>query len=296
MAKTIVGFGELLWDNLPGGRRIGGAPGNFTFHARQCGLNSTLVSAVGRDEAGSELLLKARKRGLNMIVTRRDEPTGSVDVTLDEKGVPQYDIHEKVAWDYISITPELEGLAAKADAICFGSLVQRRKLSRRALRYFLSLMPVNAWKVFDINLRAPFFDKEIVTESLELCNILKLNEDEARLLPSMLGLKNSGREAVCREIQETYGLQMVILTCGAEYSEVFAGEKQSKILTPKVKIADTVGAGDSFTATFIAALMQGASIAAAHRLAVDVSAYVCTKKGAMPYWPQELKDELHHII
>lgn len=286
----------MLWDNLPSGRHIGGAPGNFAFHVGQSGLNSALASAVGWDKAGAELLLQARKRGLAAVVARRDEPTGSVDVVLDKQGVPQYSIREDVAWDNIPITPELEKLAGKADAVCFGSLAQRKKTSRHTLHRFLSLMPVNALKVFDINLRAPFFNKDVVTKSLELCNILKLNEDEAGVLSSMLGLKSRGREDVCHEMQELYGLQMVILTCGAEYSLVVAEGKQSKIATPKVKIADTVGAGDSFTAAFIAAFMQGASIAAAHRLAVDVSAFVCTQKGAMPYWPQELKNELHHII
>ena len=133
-------------------------------------------------------------------------------------------------------------------------------------------------------------------ETLELCNILKLNEDEAGVLSSMLGLKSSGHEAICHEMQERYGLQMVILMCGAEYSLVIAEDMQSKIATPKVKIADTVGAGDSFAAVFIATIMQGASIAAAHELAVDVSAFVCTQRGVMPYWPQELKDELYSII
>lgn len=290
MKQTVIGFGELLWDMLPAGKQIGGAPGNFAFHAMQCGLDGYIVSAVGNDPLGDEILQVARERGLNCIVSRVDKPTGTVDIKLDSNGVPQYTINEHVAWDYIPFTPQLQALARQADAVCFGSLAQRHDISRNTLHRFLSMMKKDTLKIFDVNLRQHFYDRSILEDNLNVCNILKLNDEEVAILGRLFGYESTNREAISRQLLTDFSLKMVILTCGSECSYVFTPDGMSHIDTPKGKIADTVGAGDSFTATFCACIMQGDPISKAHQAAVDVAAYVCTQNGAMPVWPAELRD------
>lgn len=290
--KKIVGFGELLWDCLPTGRQIGGAPGNFAFHATQCGLDGVMVSAVGNDASGDDILAEADRRGLKYVCARIDHPTGWVEVQLDAAGVPQYIIHEEVAWDYIPFTPRLERLAREADAVCFGSLAQRSRESRATLKRFLNLMKPEALKVFDINLRQNFFTKEVISESLQAASILKLNDEEIGVVAKLLGYEYKDYESACRRIMADYNLTLVILTCGASGSYVFSPEETSYMDTPKVEVADTVGAGDAFTASFIASYMQGKSLKESHQLAVEIAAFVCTQKGAMPILNAENRKKL----
>lgn len=290
--KKIVGFGELLWDCLPTGRQIGGAPGNFAFHAMQCGLDGVMVSAVGNDASGDDILAEADRRGLKYVCARTDHPTGWVEVQLDAAGVPQYIIHEEVAWDYIPFTPRLERLAREADAVCFGSLAQRSRESRATLKRFLNLMKPEALKVFDINLRQNFFTKEVISESLQAASILKLNDEEIEVVAKLLGYEYKDYESACRRIMADYNLTLVILTCGASGSYVFSPEETSYMDTPKVEVADTVGAGDAFTASFIASYMQGKSLKESHQLAVEIAAFVCTQKGAMPILNAENRKKL----
>jgi len=290
MEKIVIGFGELLWDMLPAGKQIGGAPGNFAFHAAQCGMNSCLMSAVGVDDLGDELLHLADLRGLHYIVSKTDKPTGTVDVRLDDNGIPQYVIHENVAWDYISFTPEEEKLVKRAEAFCFGTLAQRNNESRATLLHLLQLMKPTALKIFDINLRQHFYDEEIIRESLSRCNVLKLNEDEIKIIGYILGHGETNAQRLCEQLLEDYALRFLIFTCGAKGSYVMSHAENSYLKTPQVKVADTVGAGDAFTAAFCAAYMFGKSLQEAHRLAVEISAYVCTQHGAMPVLPDELKN------
>lgn len=266
--QVVVGFGELLWDNLPKGKQIGGAPGNFAFHVNQYGLDGYVVSALGKDAPGTDLWLVAQEHGLKGVVSRVDYPTGSVDVTVDEHGIPQYCIHEGVAWDYIPFTSELETLALKTDAICFGSLAQRNAVSRDTLNRFLNRMPSSSKKIFDINLRQQFYTKEIIKKSLEQCNILKLNEDEIVVLANMLGHSANQRKEFCSMLLQKFALEMIILTCGSTGSYVFTPTEESFMPTPQVKVVDTVGAGDAFTAVFCACLMQGKTLKEAHAMAV----------------------------
>ena len=289
MKKIVVGFGELLWDMLPQGRQIGGAPGNFAYHAMQCGLDGYIVSAVGKDPLGKEILQVADRRGINCLVSCVEHPTGTVDVQLNALGVPQYTINEGVAWDYIPFSKELRALAPKADGICFGSLAQRNKVSRNTLHQFLSYAQPDALRIFDINLRQHFYSQQLIKDSLALCNILKLNEEEAVILGKMLGYTTSERVAISKQILSSFHLKMVILTCGSDCSYVFTPAEESYLKTPSVKIADTVGAGDSFTAAFCSCIMQGKSIREAHAAAVEIAAFVCTQNGAMPAWTSELK-------
>lgn len=286
-----VGLGEVLWDMLPEGKKPGGAPANFAYHAGQHGLDSYVVSAVGNDENGREILAAFSEKGLKCLVAEVPYPTGTVEITVDSAGIPQYDIRRNVAWDNIPFTPELEQLARRTKAICFGTLAQRDTVSRDTIRRFLDAMPRGdeSLRVFDINLRQNFYSKEMLTDSLALCNILKINDEELELIAGILELPETDAEGQCRRIMHDYSLKILILTCGVNGSYVFTPDETSFLPTPKVEVADTVGAGDSFTGSFIASVLKGMPVAEAHSRAVNVSAYVCTCTGAMPLIPEGLK-------
>lgn len=284
---TVVGIGELLWDRLPEGKKLGGAPVNFVYHVAQFGLPAYAVSALGNDEEGAELRDKFNMLGLNAEIATVDYPTGAVDVVFDEARVPTYDIVEHVAWDHIPYSGRLEALAKRTSAVCFGTLAQRSDESRETIRRFLDAVPSGALKIFDINLRQRFYSKEIVESSLLRCNVLKISDEELLVVCDMFGLQSNDFQSNCRSLIGRYDLGILILTCGSKGSYVFSKESDapSFFAAPKVAVADTVGAGDSFTASFTAALLKGASIAEAHRLASEVSAYVCSCSGAMPLLP-----------
>lgn len=288
--NIVVGMGEALWDVLPEGKKIGGAPANFAYHVSQFGLNSCVVSAVGEDKLGKEILDNFDEKQLTYQIEQVPYPTGTVQVELDEAGVPCYDIKEGVAWDNIPFTPELEDLARRTRAVCFGSLAQRSIVSRETINRFLDTMPEgeDQWKIFDINLRQGFYTKEILCVSMRKCNILKINDEELITLSRMFGWPGIDLEDKCWILLAKFNLRMLILTCGVNGSYVFTPGEISFVETPKVEVADTVGAGDSFTAAFVAAILKGKSVADAHHLAVKVSAYVCTCNGAMPKLPEEL--------
>lgn len=290
MNNIIVGMGEALWDVLPEGKKIGGAPANFAYHVSQFGLDSCVVSAVGEDKLGKEILDNFDEKQLTYQIEQVPYPTGTVQVELDEAGVPCYDIKEGVAWDNIPFTPELEDLARRTRAVCFGSLAQRSIVSRETINRFLDTMPEgeDQWKIFDINLRQGFYTKEILCVSMRKCNILKINDEELITLSRMFGWPGIDLEDKCWILLAKFNLRMLILTCGVNGSYVFTPGEISFVETPKVEVADTVGAGDSFTAAFVAAILKGKSVADAHHLAVKVSAYVCTCNGAMPMLPEEL--------
>ncbi|MBR6065778.1 MAG: carbohydrate kinase [Paludibacteraceae bacterium] len=296
----VVGIGEALFDCLPDGRKLGGAPANFAYHVSQFGLNGWAISAIGDDELGEEIVETFEKVGLDHILPVVEQPTGTVKVTLDSKGIPQYDICLGVAWDNIPLTADMLYVARHSEAICFGSLAQRSETSRETIHAFLDEAPKDALRVFDINLRQNWFTAEIIAESLNRANILKINDEELDVVATMLlGVPTvTGKliaedpektRVVCRELIAKYNLKMLILTCGAIGSYVFTETDESYVATPKVQVADTVGAGDSFTATFVAQILLGKSIREAHEKAVSVSAYVCTQKGAMPVLPDNLK-------
>lgn len=285
-------MGEALWDVLPEGKQIGGAPANFAFHAGQLGFPSVAVSAVGNDALGDEIVDIFTGKGLQHLLERVDYPTGTVQVTLDANGVPNYEIREGVAWDNIPLTDSLHELARRTGVFCFGTLAQRNAVSRASIRHFLGYMPDGGLKVFDINLRQYFYDEEVIVSSLKECNILKINDDEYEQLRPMLRLDSASLEANCRDLLRRFGLHGLVLTCGAAGSHIFTESEHSYMETPRVSIADTVGAGDSFTAAYCAAVLAGKGTREAHRLAVDLAAYVCTQHGAMPEIPAELKNRL----
>lgn len=289
--QLVVGMGELLFDLFPTGKKIGGAPVNFAYHVGQLGVDSLAVSALGEDELGDEIVAILEERGVNYIAPRVGEPTGTVRVTLDAAGVPSYEICEGVAWDNIPCSKQLTLAAKEATAFCFGSLGQRAEQSRNAIQLFLDSMPKEGTlRIFDINLRQHFYSRETIEVSLAKSNVLKINDEEFVTVAEMLGYDGGDFESGSRFLMDKYGLDMVILTCGAAGSYIFWGKDESSFLaTPKVDVVDTVGAGDSFTAAFVASLLKGETIVEAHRKAVEVSAYVCTQSGAMPILPEELK-------
>lgn len=286
----IVGLGEALWDVLPEGKKLGGAPANFAYHVKQFGFNSMAVSAVGNDKLGEETLAALNEKGLDYIMAQVPYPTGTVQVTLDEDGIPTYDIRENVAWDNIPFTPEIEDLARNCRAVCFGSLAQRNVVSRETIYKFLDTMPTGdgRLRIFDINLRQNFYTKEIIAESLYRCNILKINDEELVAIGRMFGYPGLDMRDKCWLLLGKCNLDMLVLTCGTNGSYVFTPGNVSFQETPLVEVADTVGAGDSFTGAFCSAILKGMSVADAHKLAVKVSAYVCTQSGAMPELPKEL--------
>lgn len=292
MSQLVVGMGEALWDMLPEGRKIGGAPANFAYHVSQFGLDSRVVSAVGDDELGNEILANFAEKKLECQIEKVPYPTGTVQVELDEKGVPCYDIKEGVAWDNIPFTVSLLELAKKTDAVCFGSLAQRNSVSRETINRFIDEMPQeeHVLKIFDINLRQHFYSKELIEESIKKCNILKINDEELVIVSQMFGFADIDFKEQCKLLLTKYNLKMLILTCGVDGSYVFAPGEMSFLETPRVKVADTVGAGDSFTGAFVAAILKGLEMKEAHRLAVNVSAFVCTQNGAMPELPAEIKE------
>ena len=253
--KYCVGLGEILFDVLPTGSQLGGAPANFAYHAGQHGLHSVAVSAVGKDVLGDTALR-----------------------LLDEKNV---------AWDNIPFTDDIKEIAANAGAVCWGSLAQRSEVSRKTIYTFLDHTPEDCLKIFDINLRQNFYTPEVITESLKRCNVLKINDEELITIGRLFGYPGLDIENKCWLILGKYNLDMLVLTCGVNGSYVFAPGVKSFQETPKVEVADTVGAGDSFTGTFCASILKGKSIQEAHELAVKVSAYVCTQNGAMPQIPEE---------
>lgn len=234
------------------------------------------------------------QKGLSTQIERVDYPTGTVQVTLDAVGVPQYEIKEGVAWDNIPFTDGLKQLALRTRAVCFGSLAQRSKVSRDTINRFLDTMPDvdGQLKIFDINLRQNFYTKEVLCDSMRRCNILKINDEELVTISRIFGYPGIDLQDKCWILLAKYNLKMLILTCGTNGSYVFAPGVVSFQETPKVPVADTVGAGDSFTATFTAAILAGKPMTEAHKLAVEVSAYVCTQSGAMPELPEVLKERM----
>ncbi len=289
MNDVVVGMGEALWDVLPEGKKIGGAPANFAYHVSQFGLPSCVVSAVGDDNLGEEIIENFTSKGLKHLIEKVPYPTGTVQVEIDQAGVPQYEIKENVAWDNIPYTVRLEALAEKTKAVCFGSLAQRNVVSRSTINRFLDAMPQTdeSLVVFDVNLRQGFYNKDILCNSMKRCNILKINDEELVTVSRMFGYPGIDLQDKCWILLGKYNLKMLILTCGINGSYVFTPGNVSFQPTPAVKVADTVGAGDSFTAAFISSLLKGCDVAEAHRVAVEVSAYVCTQNGAMPVLPEK---------
>lgn len=289
MKDYIVGIGEVLWDLLPSGPRLGGAPANFAYHVSQFGLNGMAVSAIGQDTRGDKTITSLDAHNLNYHLDRIKEPTGEVKVTLDDKGEPQYEIMTGVAWDNIPFTKELSDIAAETKAVCFGSLAQRSSVSRKTIEAFLDAVKPDCLKIFDINLRQSFYNREVLENSFKRADILKINENEILEVSRLFAIPGKSYSEICKTLIERFCFKMVILTCGETGSYVFYDGGVSYLDTPKVDVKDLVGAGDSFTGAFVACILKGMPVDKAHKIAVNVSAYVCTQDGAMPVIPESVK-------
>lgn len=284
---VVVGIGEILWDVLPTGKRAGGAPVNFVYHATQMGAEGYAISAVGNDVSGTEIIQELDKNHIiSAYISTVEYPTGSVMVEL-QKGIPTYTIIEGVAWDHIPLTQASIDLMKRADAVCFGTLAQRAPESRETLHTLLSYMRQDALRFFDINIRQSYYSKELIEELLHQANVFKINDEELEMLRPMLLLEGTDEE-VCRELMARYGLRYLILTAGAAFSTIYSPTETSTVATPKVKVADTVGAGDSFSGAFVYSLLTGKSLREAHQKAVEIAAFVCTQNGAWPAYPKTL--------
>jgi fructokinase len=285
----VVGIGEILWDLLPDGKQMGGAPANFAYHARALGAASVIVSAVGDDRSGREILEELGRRGLERsgIAVVSGAPTGTVTVALDAGEIPHYTIHEGVAWDVIPWTAGLGDLAARADAVCFGTLAQRSPVSRATIGAFLDATRPDCLRVLDLNLRQSYFSRDIIHGLIERATLLKLNDDELATVAGMLSLPGP-ESRVLAGLLEAYPLTVVALTKGRSGSRLFG--RGVDIIHPghPVETADTVGAGDAFTAALVVGMLKKKSWDEIGRRANRIAGYVCSRKGAWPELPAEL--------
>jgi fructokinase len=289
----IVGLGELLWDLLPEGKKPGGAPANFAYHARALGDEGLPVTRIGADPLGEELRVRLAALGLPGSYAQVDPqaPTGTVHVALDSRGVPTFTITPDVAWDRLAWDPPLAALAARVDAVCFGSLAQRSTVSRATIRAFLSATRPGCLRVFDVNLRQSWWSPEILRDSLGCSSIVKLNETELPVVLQALGLAATGPgglEKGCRALREAFGLALVCLTLGAEGSLLCTAAETLRSPGVKVRVADTVGAGDAFTAVLCHHWLRGSPLARTAEAANRYGAWVATQAGPTPAVPADI--------
>jgi len=283
----VVGLGELLWDMFPSGPLLGGAPANFASHTAQLGANAALVSCVGQDELGEQAIrLLAQRDVAGQGIGRSHCRTGTVEVSLDALGVPTYNVLTDVAWDHLTWSEAIADLAASAGAVCFGTLGQRSPTSRQTIERFLQSTPPETLRIFDINLRAPFYANDVILKSLELANVLKLNDEELPVVASVCGITGSQTEQM-QQLASRYELKAVALTCGSDGATLLRGEEICQRPAVKIEVEDTVGAGDAFTATLAMGLIAGHDLSTISSTATRVAAYVCSQAGAVPLLPQE---------
>jgi len=291
---VVVGLGEILWDLLPDGRQLGGAPANFAYHAEALGAQGVVVSCVGNDKLGKEILdcLEQLRLSHEYISVDKDHPTGMVTVEVDERGKPDYVIHENVAWDFIPLSSGLLDLAARADAVCFGSLCQRSEVSRDTVRKFLRATKQNCLRVFDINLRQSYYSREVIDSMLKLTNVFKLNDEELLLVAQILNIRGSESE-ILAELIAGYKLRLVVLTKGSKGSRLYTSEEDSvcKGFEP-IEVADTVGAGDSFTAAVTVGLLNNKKLDTINENANRLASFVCSQRGATPKIPDSIIDSV----
>lgn len=292
MNPKVIGIGELLWDVLPAGPRMGGAPANFACHAAALGAAASVISRVGADESGKRLVRELADRGVSTegIASDADHPTGTVNVKFDDAGKPAFEITPDVAWDFMEVTPALRRIVGTADAVCFGSLGQRNPVSASAIRDLLDATPVTALKVFDVNLRQNLFNRATLESSLGHADVLKLSDEELPVIASLFGLEGGPREQL-ETLRRRHGLKLVVFTRGADGSVLTDGREWVEQPAVPTTVRDTVGAGDSFAAAVTVGLLLEWPLGRIARTAAQVAAYVCSQDGAVPELPKELLTE-----
>jgi fructokinase len=293
MPFQIVGIGEILWDVFPDQDRFGGAPCNFACSASELAgseANVHFVGAVGEDSYGKRGEDSLRARGVNTkSVQSHKTPTGRVTVNLDESGAASYVFDSESAWDFLSWNLELEQLASKCDAVCFGTLGQRGAVSKKTIRQFVEAVPHSSLKVLDINLRAPYFDERLILESIALANVLKLNESELPVVATACNCSGS-EAAVLSQLAERFKLETIALTKGESGAVLLSRGEWSQLPSLAVQIADTVGAGDAYTAAMVLGLLSGNDVESINRKAIEVASFVCTQSGATMPFPFRFND------
>ena len=284
MKKKVVGLGEVLWDLLPERACLGGAPANFAYITTLMGDQGIVASRVGEDSRGIEALRRMEELGLDIdhVETDRERPTGSVKVELDGNGQARFEIAHPVAWDYLRWTLDWQHLAETVDAVCFGSLAQRSEESRATIRKFLSAMPPGTLKVFDVNLRQSYYSHDILSESMRLADIVKLNDDELPKIMSLFQFPHKDEVSSAQRLMRDYDLKVVCITRGGKGSLLLRGKDVSEHPGFKVRVADTVGSGDAFTAGLVHEYLHGASLGLMNEVANLVGAWVASEVGAMP--------------
>lgn len=288
-SRRVISLGEVLWDLFPDETRFGGAPANFACHATAHGAEVIMISRVGADALGDEAVLELQSRGVGTHYLQRDAvlPTGTVQVQLDDQGVPRYDIRESVAWDQLEWKPALQPLMEQVHAVYFGTLGQRNPCSRQTIQQFVATVPSSTLCVYDVNLRAPYVREDIVRSSLELANVLKLSDEELDFVTGLAGVHGDVTTRLAA-LRERYGLKLVALTRGSAGAFLMTENSFSDFPGVSTQVQDTVGAGDSFTATMVTGLLQGKSLDVINERACRVAAYVCSQKGATPSLPADL--------
>jgi fructokinase len=296
MNFNVIGVGEVLWDLLLTGPQVGGAPANFAYHAHALGAQTQVITRVGKDDYGREIIRRFRRMGLPQTTVQIDDtiPTGTAKVALSGDGLAQFTIQENVAWDHIAVTREAIVAASEAHAICFGSLAQRSEPSRNAIQRLVAETPADALRVFDINLRQHFYSRGLIEQSLQAANVLKLNDDELPTLAGMFGLTGFAEHQIKHQIEwlaHTFSLRLVAFTRGANGSQLYQKDNNevrwSDCPSRPVKVVDTVGAGDSFTAAMVLGLLRRMNLDEINTIANEVARYVCSEPGATPALPIE---------
>jgi fructokinase len=280
----VVGLGEVLWDMLPSGKQLGGAPTNFAYMATLLGNEGVVASRIGSDRLGQDTLRRIDALGLKAQFVQLDEahPTGTARVSVDDQGQPRFTITEPAAWDFLEWTPAWQGLAQQADVVCFGTLAQRGTQSRDTVRRFLNAVNASTLRVCDVNLRQSYFSREVIEESFNLCEIVKLNHEELPIVAKLLGVEFGDIESCARHLLERFRLKLICVTRGADGSLLVSSSGASSHSGFKVKVADTVGAGDAFTASLTHYYLRGASLDAINEAAGRMAAWVASQPGGTP--------------
>ena len=287
----VAGIGEVLWDVFPENEIFGGAPANFSIHCSGLGANSFVLGSIGCDSRGVKALDFLQQRGVNtrLLQQHSEVPTGIVEVNLDPYGQPSYVIEKHSAWDELLTVEYLDMFPHGVDAVCFGTLAQRNKTTRLAIRSLLSQMPTESLSVFDINLRQSYFSRELIERSLVLADVLKLNSEELKVVSSLLGLSGS-IETLLRVIMNDFELQLIALTRGKDGAFLISKKGGSDRGGLDVDVIDTVGAGDAYTSALVMGYLNRWSMEKINLTAIEISAWVCTREGAVPEIPKELAD------
>jgi fructokinase len=297
MSFSVVGLGEVLWDLLPAGPRLGGAPTNFAYHAGALGARAAVVTRVGNDRLGRETMEQLGKMNLPVDTVQVDplRPTGTATVTLNEKGVPQYTFANDVAWEQLAVTDSALVAVSSAQGVCFGTLCQRSPIARESIRRLLAAAPAGALRIFDINLRLEFYSRETIEASMRLSNVLKVNDEELAMLTHMFSLEGSVRQRV-EWFVRTFGFKVVVITSGALGSLIYQEGHWSQMPPQPVSVVDTVGAGDAFSAALTMGLLSGMDLREVHAIAAEVAGHVCSQPGATPPMPEALRTKFAPIM